>query len=391
MDRAADGNHHVLSGESLRRPLLAWFRREKRQLPWRGTRDPYRIWVSEVMLQQTRVGTVRPRYEAFLSRFPDIASLARARPESVLAAWSGLGYYARARNLHSAARHVRRDHAGRLPRNPTALGALPGFGEYMTAAVASLAFGARVPAVDANVTRVLSRLFAIEGVAGPRAHAEKVRVQAAALVARGRPGDVTAALMDLGQLLCTPRQPDCGACPLSAQCAARRLGAVARFPQKKPRPPISRLFVAAAAAQNDGRVLLVQSTEELLRGLWLFPSAQADSPAGALARLRVAARGLGLLLGRGGPIGQARHTIVHRRLEIAIYRALPATRSQTRNVPGTRNPGVRWLASGQLRTAAIPTLTRRIAVAANFLPSARQRILERHAGPSDSPARRVPR
>jgi len=376
-----------LKPEAVLLELLAWFRREKRQLPWRGTRDPYGIWVSEVMLQQTTVGAVRRRYEAFLSRFPDIASLARARPETVLAAWSGLGYYARARNLHEAARRILRDHAGRLPRDPAALRALPGFGEYMAAAVASLAFGARVPAADANVTRVLSRLFAIEGVAGTRAHADEVCVHATALLARGRPGDVTAALMDLGQLLCTPRRPDCVACPLSAGCAARRLGAVARFPRKKPRPRTSRVFVAAAAAKDNGRVLLVPSTQELLRGLWLFPCAQADSPARALARLRVAARGLGLLLERGGPIGQTRHTIVHRRLEIAIYRALPPNpKSEFRNPKS-----VRWLTSGQLQTAAIPTLTRRIAVAAGFLPAGRQRILESHASRCAPSVRRGPR
>ena len=136
------------------------------------------------MLQQTTVGAVRSRYEAFLARFPDLAALARARPETVLAAWSGLGYYARARNLHTAARQILRDHAGRLPRDPAALRELAGFGDYMAAAVACLAFGARVPAVDANVTRVLSRLFAIDGVAGTRAHAEKVRIHAAALLAR---------------------------------------------------------------------------------------------------------------------------------------------------------------------------------------------------------------
>jgi A/G-specific adenine glycosylase len=220
---------------------------------------------------------------------------------------------------------------------------------------------------------VLSRLFAIGGVAGTRAHAEKVRVHAAALLAQGRPGDVTAALMDLGQLLCTPRQPDCGACPLRAGCAARRTGAVARFPRKKPRPPTSRIFVAAAAAKENGRVLLVLSTQELLRGLWLFPCAQADSPARALERLRVLARGLGLLLARGGPIGQTRHTIVHRRLEIAIYRAIPSARPRARNPdPATRNsPGVRWHTCEQLQTAAIPTLTRRIAVAADFLAAGR--------------------
>ena len=349
--------------------MLAWFRREKRQLPWRGTRDPYRIWVSEVMLQQTTVGAVRSRYLEFLSRFPDLASLARARPESVLAAWSGLGYYARARYLHAAARQILGDHGGRLPRDPEALRQLPGFGEYMAAAVASIAFGKRSPAVDANVARVLSRLFVIPGVVGTRSHTDAVRAQAALLLARGRPGDVTASLMDLGQLICTPRRPDCPACPLSAGCAARRLGAVARFPRKKARPRVSRVCVAAAAATDGRRILLVASQKELLRDLWLFPSAEGISPARALARLRVAARSLGLRIATGGPIGRTRHTIMHRRLEIAVYGASRIAKTKAR-LP----PTVRWLTPAELEVAAIPSLTRRIAaVLARKAPSSRRR------------------
>ncbi len=314
------------------------------------------------MLQQTTVGAVRPRYPAFLARFPDIATLARARPETVLAAWSGLGYYARARHLHAAARLLVRDHSGRLPGDPAALRALPGFGDYMSAAVASLAFGARLPAVDANVARVLSRLFAIGGVAGTQAHTGRVRLQAAALLPPARPGDVTAALMDLGQLICTPRNPRCRACPLAAQCRALARGAVARFPRKKPRPRTARVFVAAAAAREGGRTLLVRSTQPLMRGLWLFPSAHADSPEGALSRLRIVARGLGLRVAGSAPIGRTRHTIVHRHLTIAVYPATRAARRAARARARARAP-VRWLTPAQLDAAAIPTLTRRIAAA----------------------------
>jgi A/G-specific adenine glycosylase len=310
------------------------------------------------MLQQTTVGAVRPRYPAFLARFPEVAALARARPETVLAAWSGLGYYARARNLHAAARALVRDHSGRLPADPAALRALPGFGEYMAAAVASLAFGARLPAVDANVARVLSRLFAIGGVVGTRAHTERVRLQAAALLPPARPGDVTAALMDLGQLICTPRNPSCSACPLAAECRALARGAVERFPRKKPRPGAERVFVAAAAARDGERTLLVRSTQSLMRGLWLFPSAHADSPEGALSRLRIVARDLGLRVAGGAPIGRTHHTIVHRHLTIAVYAAARAPRGAARE-----SAAVRWVTAAQLDAAAIPTLTRRIAAA----------------------------
>src|SRR5258706_10670169 len=192
------------SSETLiRKKLLAWSRQQKRSLPWRGTTDPYRVWVSEVMLQQTTVAAVRERYGPFLERFPDLASLARAREERVLAAWSGLGYYARARNLRRAAVRIARDHAGGFPRDPSALTRLPGFGEYTAAAVACLAFGSRHPAADANVTRVLSRLFALGGTAGKKKNRAAVLFHAGGLLSSGPPGRLTATPMDLGQ----PRRP----------------------------------------------------------------------------------------------------------------------------------------------------------------------------------------
>ncbi len=360
----------------LRARLLAWFRREKRQLPWRGTRDPYRIWVSEVMLQQTTVGAVRGRYERFLLRFPDVRALARAREESVLAAWSGLGYYARARNLRRAAREVVRLHGGRLPSDGAALAALPGFGDYMAAAVASIAFGARAPATDANVTRVLSRLFAIAGDVGTRVHARAVRAQAAELLVRGRPGDLTAALMDLGQLVCTPRRPSCPVCPVAAECAARRRGEVSRFPGKKARPAITRAFVAAAIPLREGEALLVRGDRALLRGLWQFPSAEGATAAAARRRLAVELTRLGLQLDGREPLAMTRHTMVHRLLAIAVYRATPTPGPKSK----IRNPQpVRWLTPGRLVTAAIPTLTRKIAVAAHFLPGPAPGIPGRHA------------
>ena len=167
------------------------------------------------MLQQTTVEAVRRRYDAFLARFPSLPSLARAREDSVLAAWSGLGYYARARNLRRAAREILRRHGGDFPRDPRVLRGLPGFGEYTAAAVASLAFGVRAPAADANVTRVLSRLFALDGLAGSPPHRSRVLAEVERLLAQGRPGDLTAALMDLGQIVCTPRRPACPRCPVA--------------------------------------------------------------------------------------------------------------------------------------------------------------------------------
>jgi A/G-specific adenine glycosylase len=320
------------------------------------------------MLQQTTVATVRHRYEGFLERFPDVASLARASEERVLAAWSGLGYYARARNLRLAAREIVRRHGGRLPKDPETLRSLPGFGEYMAAAVAALAHGVRVPAADANVTRVLSRLWAIRGVAGTRPHSDAVRRRAAALYTAGRPRDVLAAVMDLGQLVCLPRRPACDACPLSEPCAARREGAPRRYPKKRARPAIRRRHVAAAflPRHRDGAALLVRGEAALLGGLWQFPAAEGRSPADARARLARSVRALGLALARGPAVGSTRHTMVHRRLEIRVYRGeVRDPKSELRHPKSAR-----WFTPERLETAAIPTLTRRIARAAGVLPHA---------------------
>jgi len=320
------------------------------------------------MLQQTTVGAVRGRYEAFLERFPDLASLARSREEEVLAGWSGLGYYARARHLRRAARELAGPLGGRWPRRPEELRRLPGFGEYMAAAVATLAFGSRAPAADANVTRVLCRLEAIGLAAGSRGQAEAVRAFAAGLLARGRPGDVTAALMDLGQLVCTPRHPACEACPLSALCVARARGTVARYPRRKPRPKPARVCVAAACAIRGGRALLVRGESSPLRGLWQFPSAEGATAAEAARRLGRTLRRLGVALDGRSPISSARHTIMNRRLDIRVYPSGLTSRKPKAEIRNSKS--VRWFTPERLEKAAIPTLTRRVARAAGFLPAA---------------------
>ncbi len=324
------------------------------------------------MLQQTTVGAVHGRYGEFLKRFPDLSSLARSSEESVLAAWSGLGYYARARHLHRAARELEGRRGGRWPRRPDELRELPGFGEYMAAAVASLAFGVRVPAADANVTRVLSRLDALGGAAGSRRLAKAVAAAAGDLVARGRPGDVTAALMDLGQLVCTPRRPACPACPLAELCIARKRGDVARYPQRRARPKTTAVFVAAACARRGDQALLVRSRTSRLGGLWQFPSAEGQTPGAALTSLRREIRRLGLVLERGEAPATTRHTIMNRRLEIQVYPAR-ANGRPPRPKAGTTKPAagsVRWFTPARLEVAAIPTLTRRIAAAAGLLERA---------------------
>ncbi len=326
------------------------------------------------MLQQTTVGAVLPRYARFLERFPNLPALARARESSVLAAWSGLGYYARARNLRAAARRILAEHGGVVPRDPEDLAALPGFGEYMAAAVASIAYGARVPAVDANVTRVASRLFAIEGVAGTRSHAAAVRSAAAALLPARRPGDLTAALMDLGQRVCLPRKPDCPACALAHLCAARASGMPERYPQRRAKVRPIPVHHAAAVARVRGRTLLVQADGPLLSRLWLFPWADGASAASARTRLARALARLGFALASPTPIGSARHTMVNRRLDIRVYRAVlrgPAFRD-------SHDPArARWWTPAELARAAIPTLTRKVAAAAGGADLYREARAER--------------
>ena len=207
-----------------RRPLLAWYDAEKRAMPWRLSTDPYRVWVSEIMLQQTTVSTVIPYYGRFLKRFPDVAALAGADEDEVLRLWAGLGYYSRARNLHRAAQAVVSEHGGRLPGTLAGLRSLPGVGRYTAAAVASIAFGLPAELVDGNVIRVYARLFALRGDPKSPALQAKVWALAAEHLDHRRPGDWNQALMELGATVCSPVGPECGRCPLAEDCLARRRG-----------------------------------------------------------------------------------------------------------------------------------------------------------------------
>jgi len=326
----------VSGGKGLRPRLLAWFDREKRELPWRGTRDPYAIWVSEVMLQQTTVQTVLPRFGPFLRKFPTVAALARARPDAVLAAWSGLGYYARARNLHRAARIVVEKHGGRLPDTEETLRELPGVGEYMSRAVAAIAFGRPTLPMEANVRRVVSRLFA---TADPERRLREV-------ISPKRPGDSVAAIFDLGQTICRPRRPDCPSCPLAPRCIAFRRGSVAAFPRRPPRPAARPFFLCVVAAVSpEGRVLLRRRRSGFLSGMWELPGEEGESLAVARARFR-----------RRFPAATARlegtieQPIGGRRVRVEIYRARAVA----------AEPGDRWMTAPQIERSAAPSLTKKI-------------------------------
>jgi A/G-specific adenine glycosylase len=351
----------------LRRALLAWYRQERRALPWRESRDPYRVWVSEIMLQQTQVATATPYYERFVKLFPDVRALARARPERVLAAWAGLGYYRRARHLHEAAGIVVREHAGRVPSEPRAFGALPGVGRYTMGAVLSIGFGSCLPVLDGNVARVLARLFARPLTVKRAADARTLWAMAEALLpeapagtgrapARGSgndPGDWNQALMELGATLCTPRAPRCGDCPIRAHCRAFALGRAEAFPPVAEGRASERLRRAVVLVENAGRTLVVRREGALLDGLWEPPGVElpVGRPAGAALTRALGALGLSARLADTGQV--LRHVITHRSIAVEVWRAV--------RVAGTLRAGsaARWVPPGS-RTLALTALGRRL-------------------------------
>ncbi len=308
---------------ALRRELLAWYRRNRRDLPWRRCRDPYAIWISETMLQQTRVETVIPYYERFLRRFPDVTALADAALDDVLGEWAGLGYYRRARNLHRAARVVADEHGGALPDSEEGLRALPGVGRYTAGAVASIAFDRPAPIVDGNVARVLARLHGIREDVRGAAVTKRLWEEAEALARGERPGDLNQALMELGATVCTPRAPRCLACPLSAHCDAHARGDAAELPVKSrtagPRP----MEAVAVLLERRGRALAVRRPPEgLLGGLWDLPGdelAAGERPGPGLRR--AIRERVGLAPDRTRRLGSVEHVFTHRRLRLHVFRA----------------------------------------------------------------------
>ncbi len=310
----------------VRRKLLRWYERNRRDLPWRRTRDPYRIWLSEVMLQQTRVAAVEPYYLRFLRLFPTVEALARARPQRVLRAWAGLGYYTRARALHATARKIRA--AGRFPSTYQEWLALPGVGPYTAAAVASIACGRPHAVLDGNVRRVLSRLFA---------SADGLEEKADALLDRKRPGDFNQALMELGATVCLPRAPLCAKCPLAEECRARRSGTVARFPPPKQRLQPQHVRLQLALVESDaarGSILLARPSGH---GLWPRFWSLPELPHPALERL--------------GQLGSFRHTVTFRNIHVQVFRARPR--------PRARLSALRFVTLGDLTRLPLSTPSRK--------------------------------
>ena len=298
--------------------LLSWYDRCARKLPWRGFHDAYRTWVSEIMLQQTRVETVLSYYPRFLSRFPTLASLAGAPEEDVLKAWEGLGYYSRARNLWLGSKQVMREFGGILPRDPGLLRGIRGIGPYTAGAIASIAYEVPVPAVDGNVIRVVSRLFGIRQDASETQVRHRIEELAGALVPAGRPGDHNQAMMDLGATVCVPGTPDCSRCPLSSFCDAFRSGDASDLPVLPKAKPQKTIPFAVLLVCSGNRILMRQRTESLLRGLWCFPMFEGTPEPDELRALAEEKFSLSLSLPEYA--GDARHVFTHQIWRMRLYK-----------------------------------------------------------------------
>jgi A/G-specific adenine glycosylase len=340
------------AARALQRAILDFFDTHARALPWRATDDPYRIWISEVMLQQTRVDTVIPYYERWLERFPDIDRLADADAEEVLRAWAGLGYYTRARHLHHAARVVRERHAGALPRTAAELRTLPGVGEYTAGALASIAFAERASAVDGNVRRVLSRL--LDADLTPAA----LRNAADSLVPADRPGDFNQGMMELGATVCTPRRPACGECPVRAHCRAAAVGTQHLRPARRTRPAVPELDLLTLVLHCPAGVLLTRRPDGLLAGMWRFPAIplEGDVIAAARTAIRRLAGGRSPRLHSHGVVS---HTFSHRREHYHVVAA-----RLRRPFVSDGGDESRWCDPAELHALPLPAAQRRIAALA---------------------------
>jgi len=352
---------HMTGGDesSVAAALLAWYDREARVLPWRappGTRqDPYKVWLSEIMLQQTTVKAVTPRFAIFLNRWPDVKSLARAELGEVLAAWAGLGYYARARNLHACARVVAEEHGGAFPETEAELRKLPGIGAYTAAAIAAIAFGARATPVDGNIERVVARVFAVTTPL-PAAKAE-IKALAETLTPVKRAGDYAQAMMDLGATICTPRRPACGLCPLRPGCRAYAEGLAEVLPyreEKAERP--TRRGAAFVVVRSDGAVLL---RERPLKGLL---GGMLETPSTPWGETKPTSKAVAA----HAPVeavwdkttGLVEHTFTHFHLELAVYRAeVGDDAALTQAAQAER---CRWLMRRELSGAALPSVMRKV-------------------------------
>ncbi len=343
--------------------LLAWFAENGRRLPWRtaGRRDPYQVWIAEVMLQQTRVPTVIPYFQRFIRLFPDVSALAQAELDAVLKAWEGLGYYARARHAHAAARRMMERHAGQVPAERGALLALPGIGEYIAHAVLSLAFGQDYLAVDANVRRVLARWMGLDQPLRERGAESALRAFGERILPAGRAGAFNEALMDLSALICVSKSPTCGICPIRESCQAHLQGRQEVIPMRSPRRRVPHYDVSAAVIWQDGKVLLAQRLEEgMLGGLWEFPGGTREAGESLEECLRREIQEeLGMEIAVGEHLISVPHAYTHKRITLHAFHCRPV-----RGIPQKLEvKDWRWVAPAEVMQYPLSVVDQRVAQA----------------------------
>ena len=345
---------------SARRKLLAWFDRHARDLPWRRDRDPYRIWVSEVMLQQTTVATVTPRFEAFLTAFPNVHSLAAADEQAVLKAWEGLGYYGRARNLRRAAGFLVADHGGELPDHPAVWAGLPGVGRYILGAVLSQAFDRPLPIIEANTKRVLSRLFGQRGDLAATAVQDWLWKTAQAILPPKRVGDFNQALMELGALVCTPKKPACEQCPLAAVCIAKRDGLQELIPLKADRRPTENVREICVVPRYRSEVLLARRPSGgRWANMWEFPRTQLEPGENHEAAARRLIGEAGLRAALGVELLTVRYGVNRFRMTMVCLEAI----CRAKSFDSTYYVEWRWLQPTDLHAYPVSSPQRKLAAA----------------------------
>ena len=339
--------------------ILHWYDRHARRLPWRDQPSPYRVWVSEIMLQQTRVETVLPYFERWMQRFPTLPSLANATEQEVLQAWEGLGYYSRARNLHRAARLVMQTYAGEIPADRSQLEHLPGIGRYTAGAIASIAFGKDEPALDANIRRVLARVFNVDVPARSPAGERLLWDLARETLPSGRAGDYNQALMDLGASLCTPHAPACLICPLAAVCEARALGIQEERPLLEAKPVIPHYVVTAAVISRAGQILIARRPSSgLLGGMWEFPGGKVEPGETLAAGLQREIREeLGASVAVGDPFGIYQHGYTHFKVTLHAF----CCRLLDGEPQALHASEIRWVTPGEMSTFPMGKIDRQIA------------------------------
>lgn len=353
-----------------RRNVLDWYSGQRRDLPWRRTKDPYHIWLSEIMLQQTRVAAVIPYYERFLERFPDVRTLAEAPLEEVLRLWSGLGYYSRARNLHQAARQIVARHVGEFPRSAEEALALPGIGRYTAAAILSIAYGKPLAVLDGNVARVVARIETIRGDLREPARWKGLQQSADAWLDRQAPGEWNQAMMELGATLCTPRAPLCLVCPAAEWCRANHLGLADVIPdQRRQRARVELHLAAAVFADRNGRTLLLPANDAAVREelsplfsrMWQFPAVRVRRAAKLELRRYLGQQfsRLALRTAELEPLATVRHAVTYRAIRISAFRV------RVRRLP--RRDGSRCIGLREFAELPVSNLTRKIARAASAL------------------------